>query len=759
MTKVLTTIARSIVLLLILVLCTLIKPSNLFASDSTTAWSSTTSLPYLLASHVSFYSGNKVFVIGGSAVTGQSKFDVLSNTINSNGTLNNWTDLSDPTPTALIFHAIAVKENYVYILGGREENVGSALNHVNKVFRGTLNIQGDIKLWTQLNSLPEALSIGAATVVGNKLYFAGGFNNFGENADIYVATINPDGTIGDWANAGALPEPLSGLGLIEYNGYLIALGGQNGSGQKKNNVYKTALNLNGTIVGWQSTSSLPEPSYRAGVIKIGSQILSIGGANPSMSDKVFYADINADATLGPWSLSSNHLPQPVCCGTVASSNDHIYLTGGFNGSYLNTVYFTNIGITNSILPVPYFSQNALPWGPSEYDHAISLGFSNTTMDRWGCAVTSAAMVLNFHGMTQFSNNTALNPGTLNDWLKTHNGYLTGDSGNAAYSYLSWPAISKLTKDLFNAGKSNIKLMHKRAYPSANTTVLLNDDLNIRKFPDILYVNNASTSGHFVVAKGVLGNTYAINDPEWNVSDLSSFNNAYTQVDRYIPSNTNLSYIALVVNPEVELLLIDYLGRKTGKQIVNGLIQEFNEIPEATYTFEAPISNPNDKGHIENLGTGVNVLLIPEPVDGNYQLLASSQTTEGYTINIALFDQDGDIVLYKPVGAVRPNQDDFFDISYSQTDNTNAMNIITFQSTIDDIHEAQNENFITKESLASKLIKIIQKAEDEVLDGKLVLALRRLEQFERTINRNRGDEILETAYQILLYDVTFLKENL
>lgn len=443
----------------------------------------------------------------------------------------------------------------------------------------------------------------------------------------------------------------------------------------------------------------------------------------------------------------------------------IALRAGTGADPSSETYFDNIVVTNiddgggATLPVPYYSQNSLPWGPSEYDHTKSLGFKNITMDRWGCAVTSAAMVLNYHGMTQFQDNTALNPGSLNQWLKTHKGYLTGGSGNTSYSYLTWPAISKLTKDLFSAGKSNTKLMHKRAYPSANTTTLLNDDLNIRNFPDILYVNNASTSGHFVVAKGVLGNSYAINDPEWNVPTLSSFNNTYTQVDRYIPSNTNLSYMLIVVNPNVELLIVNPNGKKTGKQVVNGQIQEFNQIPDATYAFEAPISNPNDHGDIESLGAGVNVLLLPEPSAGDYQLLASSQTNEGYTVNIALFDQDGDMVVYKPVGHVGPNQDDFFDINYSQTDNANALNIVTFQSTIDDINQAKSDNLITRDILASFLILSIREAENNVLDGNLRFSLKRLEHFKNTIRRNRGNMILEPAYQTLLNDVTYLKTHL
>ena len=172
----------------------------------------------------------------------------------------------------------------------------------------------------------------------------------------------------------------------------------------------------------------------------------------------------------------------------------------------------------TILSVPYFSQNSLPWGPTEYDNS-SGKISNPTMDRWGCAVTSAAMVLNYHNIKKMPDGTDLDPGSLNVWLKNNKGYLTGYNNiDGFYSYFNWPVIGKLTKQLFDAGRANVKLMHKRAYPSNNTTIILNEDL--KKFPDILGVNNSQTLSHFVVAKGKSNNTYSINDPEWNYPTLN-----------------------------------------------------------------------------------------------------------------------------------------------------------------------------------------------------------------------------------------------
>ena len=292
------------------------------------------------------------------------------------------------------------------------------------------------------------------------------------------------------------------------------------------------------------------------------------------------------------------------------SDSTIGLQASVGSNPLSEVWFDNILVTsidspNRILSVPYFSQNDLPWEPTEYDSAQSLGFLDPTMNRWGCAVTSAAMVLNYHQMMQFADNTPIDPGSLNDWLKKNKGYLKGVGSDGPYSYLSWPAISRLTKELFDAGKAPYKLEHKRAYPSSTSATLINDDLIIRKIPDILQVKNASTSGHFVVAKGIVGNTYSLNDPEWNVPTLTSFSNTYYQIDRYVMSSTDLSYIVVVSNPNVEVLITDPQSRRTGKKADQGVTSEFSEIPDATYTFEDPISNPNSLLNPEKLGTGVN----------------------------------------------------------------------------------------------------------------------------------------------------------
>ncbi|HVA96960.1 MAG TPA: C39 family peptidase [Candidatus Acidoferrales bacterium] len=455
---------------------------------------------------------------------------------------------------------------------------------------------------------------------------------------------------------------------------------------------------------------------------------------------------------------------------ITTVTDSTYSSGAPGFDLGNNTPIDNFIVTSAtpaFLSVPYFNQNSLPWGTTEYDHAKMLGANDSTMQRWGCAVTSVAMVLNYHGITQFADGTPIDPGSLNEWLNDpkNNGYLYGYGMNGWYSYLDWASIGTLTQNLYDAGKSPVKLEYNAIVgsPTQQAKTTLDNDLmtgnDLGSYPDILWVSNASTSGHFVVAKGVEGNTYTINDPEWNVTDLSSFNNTYMQIGRYIPSHSNLSYLNLVVNPDVEILVTDPQNRKTGNMIQNGQMQSFNEIPNASYEFAPPISNPDNHGKLEQLGTGVNEFLLPKPIDGNYIITLSSKTNQYYTINIASFEQNGMNNLNKIYGLVDPNMNNNFTIDFSQTNQSSAHKSVTFETTIRDIQDAQKLHLLNK-VIADGLIITVKNAQrqfgkhNDVTKKLLDLGIKLLKQ-----SNNHSYAISPIAYSILLDDFTTLESSI
>ncbi len=415
------------------------------------------------------------------------------------------------------------------------------------------------------------------------------------------------------------------------------------------------------------------------------------------------------------------------------------------------------------LNVPYFSQNepSPAWGPSEYDHAYSLGVTGMSgsMDWWGCAVTSVAMMLNFHDIKQFVDGSVIDPGSLNQWLKKNGGFVKGyDEKGEWYSSLDWSRIGTLTEQI-STRSGTPKLEWKRL---AATDENLNTELS-NKRPPIIQVKNTLTTSHFVVAKGIKDDTYSINDPEWNYADLTKFNKNFYQIDSFKPSQTNLSYLVIVVNPEVEILVTDPLNRKTGKHIINGTTQSYNEIPEAFYGYEEPISNPGDGEDTKSFGTGVNSFILPTPTNGDYTIVLSGNKEKFYTINISTTEKNGAHLLNTFQGATAPKDDDVSIVSYSQDMQSDVEKSVTFESLKSDLRELFNLRLINNKRIYNSLlvkVKLAKKASDmkiQPLGKKLAIAGLKVFLFE--LNTQRGKHVKEEAYQILSNDASLILKNL
>jgi hypothetical protein len=97
-----------------------------------------------------------------------------------------------------------------------------------------------------------------------------------------------------------------------------------------------------------------------------------------------------------------------------------------------TSWFDNIKITADLkaselitLNVPLFKQTDPRWRELEYDSAKKWSDA-PTIGRWGCAMSSMAMILQYHGISKLPDGKAINPETLNQWLKDQpDGYISG----------------------------------------------------------------------------------------------------------------------------------------------------------------------------------------------------------------------------------------------------------------------------------------------------------------------------------------------
>ena len=620
---------------------------SLASNEITGNWNSSLSLPYQSSSHASIGFNNKLYILGGA--TNDDYSNVLKSTVNESGVIYEWILDSNSLPDTRYWSALASKGNNVYVLGGSKWT--GFQTDVNTVFSSTIDDEGNFSDWQTLNPMPGTRAFGNSVIVNNRIYYAGGFNGSTRFADIFYTDIKPDGTLGTWTTSSiSLPYVLQGFGMVSSGNYIFVIGGESNN-ISQSEVYSSLVNPDGSLNPWQETENLPQPLYRSSYIQDGDRLISIGGQNgSSVSKKVYYTEINDDGTIGVWQESANELPIPVTGASVAKVGDYLYLTGGWNTvGYLDTVFYTKLNkIIN--LPVTPLKQTSSPWNDDVYDLA-NLWASDSSFSRWGCAVTSAAMVFNYHGLTKMDDNSNLDPGTLNEWLKSQpDGYVRNGLTN-------WLALSRLSKQISESNSVEFEALEfEKIFTSDSQIVKENIDAGN---PDIL-----REPGHFVVARGYDSETIYINDPYHPRSDLSEYANTFGNISRFTPSSTDLSYIMLVIDENVEIKVFDKNGNEIGEQII-----------------EEPIIDP--AGSSETNAQPLKTVYIKKPESGNYKIEISG--TGEYELNSYLYDEFGNVKQFIFEETVNGDSD-YYSLSFSKTNSDESImaDVVTYQTLLRDI---------------------------------------------------------------------------
>lgn len=336
------------IILVFIFLTGILSPLNVRASEIFSPWINTASLDYTYVNNQTVVFKNHIYLFGGTAIQGSTRSNVRSSAINSNGSLLPW-KVQSPMPRSLIWHALVLIGNRVYIVGGMEEPPQMSTNAVSFA---EIDQLGNISFWSDSsNVLPKKLSLGSVVKTENWVYYLGGATWPGPTLsnNIYKAVINQDNSIGEWTNANIdLPTPLAAHGSVVKGNKIYIIGGSTDSnfiGTNKIYVFGSDPNT-GNLTRLPDADNLPFGSRSAMITRIGDYIIHAGGIgqeSPS-TNKVFFAKIDSTDNIGPWELSSNALPQINCCTAIASWGSYIYITGGHDGSgpYYNSVVYTHL---------------------------------------------------------------------------------------------------------------------------------------------------------------------------------------------------------------------------------------------------------------------------------------------------------------------------------------------------------------------------------------------------------------------------------
>lgn len=412
----------------------------------------------------------------------------------------------------------------------------------------------------------------------------------------------------------------------------------------------------------------------------------------------------------------------------------IALRAGTGGDPNSETYFDNIVVTHIdeevSLNVPLFKQHVNPWHPLEYDHASLWSPNNKAIRNWGCAMTSAAMVLKYHGYNKLPDGTALDPGSLNAWLKNES------DGYVGNGLVNWLAISRLSRLATNI--NNISAFDALEYSRIGSAdkSKLTEDIKAGQ-PDIL-----EQPGHFIVAKGIEGSTFLINDPFYTRFTLQDgYNNTFLSLGRYSPSKTNLSYIMVVASQSSTLTIKDSLGNVVGESYL-----------------QQPIQDPG--AQIPSTLPPVRIYSIAKPSSESFTIeISDNSPNHEYQLQTFAYDSLGNVAKFSFSGIADPENPAKFLLTFDKNDVTKIKQTknVSFQSTIGDINLQRKASLIVTDKLQKKLISVINAAQAETKKKKGKVD-KKLDDFIKELNKNRGKELKEEAYKILLFDAQDLKRQ-
>lgn len=347
---------------------------------------------------------NRIYVSGGQTNASSGGTTTMQYAeIRPNGTLGSWISGETlPGSSGRHGHTTHIYNDMIYLIGG---NINGTLQ--NTVYYNRLNVDGSMNEWVQTNSFDTARSTmgGSFTAVwGAYIYLAGGCTAVNGNghctsiaSDTQLASINADGSLGEWGLMGGLENSRIGYSLLAWQGGLYRLGGCTAQDSSAGFCIATLADVDYGVVnpaGEVSTVNISTPSGSgdctggnpincdlpspgdgasgAGNMLSMTTVLNgylyvIGGctdydcngSNPGSSDitgNTAYVSIDSNGNLsapascagssyGAWCVESDNRingTTGIAAGGITTFNGRIYVVGGIDntGDGSNEIYYS-----------------------------------------------------------------------------------------------------------------------------------------------------------------------------------------------------------------------------------------------------------------------------------------------------------------------------------------------------------------------------------------------------------------------------------
>ncbi|MGB4759262.1 MAG: hypothetical protein WBP26_04325 [Candidatus Saccharimonadales bacterium] len=207
---------------------------------------------------------------------------------------------------------------------------------------------GTLAAWSSTSSLSYEFEHARSVAYNGYLYVVGGTKRTPPTnySTVSYAAINSDGTLGSWNTTTSLPHVWQDGGVVTYNGYLYVLNGINTS-TNLDSVYYTSINSNGTLGSWSTATTVPAALRSSTAVAYGGYLYVLSGTTGSndlnANANVYYAPVNANGSIGVWSTTTsltfarNH-------SEAVAYNGYMYILGGATTApaYTNVVQYAKI---------------------------------------------------------------------------------------------------------------------------------------------------------------------------------------------------------------------------------------------------------------------------------------------------------------------------------------------------------------------------------------------------------------------------------
>jgi N-acetylneuraminic acid mutarotase len=306
---------------------------NTTQNGDITGWTAAGNLPTALISAQSVVTKNRVYLIGGYNGTSDVS-TVYTAPINADGTLGAWST-GPSLPIPISFSQVIVTSNKVYLLGGYSTN-----SYISSIYSATINSDGTLGSWSLYGSLPGPLGASQAVITRGRVYLLGGRDNSGNTNIVYTALINADGTLGSWNTGTNIYTPVVSSQAVVTRDKVYLLGGYGTTFSTYHaQIFVASINTDGTIGAWTGLGSIPASLALSQALVVKNRVYLLGGNKAgTMTSDVYSAPINPDGTLGTWTTVSSSLPGPLAYSQVITTNSKVYLLGGYAANYTSVIY-------------------------------------------------------------------------------------------------------------------------------------------------------------------------------------------------------------------------------------------------------------------------------------------------------------------------------------------------------------------------------------------------------------------------------------